>query len=135
MNRTLLVRKRLSIHWVDVRSFALALFLLLASLPAGAQTGTGSAAPRPQPAIPAILAAFDTHDLVGMPAAHGLKDLDDLILTLVRDPNFARKVNDIEIECGNSLFQEVLDRYTSGANVPFREVQKVWRNTTQPPCG
>lgn len=135
MNRTLLVRKRFSIHWVDVRSFALALFLLLASLPAGAQTGTDSAAPRPQPAIPAILAAFDTHDLVGMPAAHGLKDLDDLILTLIRDPNFARKVNDIEIECGNSLFQEVLDRYTSGANVPFREVQKVWRNTTQPPCG
>ena len=48
-----------------------------------------------------------------MPAAHGLMDLDDL----------------------NSLYQDLLDRYTSGADVPFREVQKVWRNTTQPPCG
>jgi hypothetical protein len=91
--------------------------------------------PVAEAAIPAILAAFDTYDLVGMPAAHGLKDLDDLILTLVRNPAFAKKVNDIEIECGNSLYQDLLDRYTSGADVPFREVQKVWRNTTQPPCG
>ena len=91
--------------------------------------------PVAEAAIPAILAAFDTYDLVGMPAAHGLKDLDDLILTLVRNPAFAKKVNDIEIECGNSLYQGLLDRYTSGADVPFREVQKVWRNTTQPPCG
>ena len=44
-------------------------------------------------------------------------------------------MNDIEIECGNSLYQDLLDRYTSGADVPFREVRKVWRNTTQPPCG
>ena len=91
--------------------------------------------PVAEPAIPAILAAFDTYDLVGMPAGHGLKDLDDLILTLVRDPAFPKKVNDIEIECGNSLYQDVLDRYTSGADVPFREVQKVWRNTSQPQCG
>lgn len=91
--------------------------------------------PVAEPAISAILAAFDTYDLVGMPAAHGLKDLDDLILTLVRNPAFPGKVNDIEIECGNSLYQDVLDRYTSGAAVPFQEVQKVWRNTSQPACG
>jgi hypothetical protein len=70
-----------------------------------------------------------------MPASHGLKDLDDLILTLIRNPTFPAKVKDIEIECGNSLYQDVLDRYTSGADVPFREVQKIWRNTTQPACG
>src|SRR5258708_19593288 len=65
----------------------------------------------------------------------GSRDLNDLILTLIRDPAFAERVNDIEIECGNSLFQDLLDRYTSGADVPFREVQKGWRNTTQPPWG
>jgi hypothetical protein len=70
-----------------------------------------------------------------MPAGHGLKDLDDLILTLVRNPAFWKKVNDIEIECGNSLYQDLLDRYTSGADVPFHEVRKVWQNTTQPACG
>src|SRR5690348_16650652 len=77
--------------------------------------------PVAEPAVPAILAAFDNYDLVGMPAAHGLKDLDDLILTLVRNPIFSKKVNDIEIECGNSRYQDLLDRYTSGADVPFRE--------------
>ena len=87
------------------------------------------------PALPAILAAFDRYDVIGMPAGHGLKDLGDLILTLIRNPAFWTKVKDIEIECGNSLYQGLLDRYTSGADVPFREVQKIWRNATQPPCG
>jgi len=44
-------------------------------------------------------------------------------------------VNDIEVECGNSLYQPILDRYIAGQDVPFTEVRKVWRNTTQPMCG
>ena len=99
------------------------------------QAKPDGAEPAPEPAVSAILAAFDKYDIVAMPAAHALKDLDDLILTLVRNPAFWKKVNDVEIECGNSLYQDVLDRYTSGGNVPFQEVQKVWRNTTQPACG
>ena len=91
--------------------------------------------PIPQPAIPAILAAFDRHEVVGMSEAHGMKDVDDLILSLIRDPRFSEKVNDIAVECGNSLYQPLLDRYIAGENVPFTDVQKVWRNTTQPMCG
>jgi hypothetical protein len=91
--------------------------------------------PRPEPAIPAILSAFDKYEVVGMPAAHGMKDLDDLIFALVRNPEFPEKVNDIAVECGNSLYQPILDRYIAGEDVPFNEVQKVWRNTTQPMCG
>jgi hypothetical protein len=91
--------------------------------------------PTPEPAIPAILAAFDRYEVVAMPAAHGMKDVDDFILALIRDPRFPEKVNDIEVECGNSLYQPVLDRYIAGEEVPFIEVRKVWRNTTQPMCG
>ena len=91
--------------------------------------------PTPQPAIPAILAAFDRYEVVAMPAAHGMKDVDDFILALIRDPSFPGKVNDIEVECGNSLYQPVLDRYIAGGDVPFAEVRKVWRNTTQAMCG
>lgn len=36
--------------------------------------------PIPEPAIPAILAAFDKYEVVGMGEAHGDKDKDDLIL-------------------------------------------------------
>jgi hypothetical protein len=34
----------------------------------------------PEPATAAILAAFDKYEIVGLPAAHGMKDLDDFIL-------------------------------------------------------
>ena len=98
------------------------------STPAGAD-------PIPQPAAPTILGAFDKYDVVGMPAGHGLKDLDDFILALLRNPAFPQKVNDIVVECGNSRYQATLDRYIGGENVSFAEVQKVWRNTTQSMCG
>ncbi len=70
-----------------------------------------------------------------MSEAHELKDVDDLILTLIRTPEFAQKVNDIVVECGNTRYQPLLDRYIAGEEVAFTEVQKVWRNTTQPMCG
>ena len=89
----------------------------------------------PEPAMPAILAAFDKYEIVAMPEAHGMKDVDDFILSLIRNPTFSEKVNDIAVECGNSLYQPILDRYIAGADVPFTEVRKVWRNTTQTMCG
>jgi hypothetical protein len=88
----------------------------------------------PKPALPAILAAFDKYEVVGMPEGHDMKDIDDFILSLVRNPAFPEKVNDIVVECGNSRYQPVLDRYIAGDYVPFVEVKKVWRNTTQSMC-
>jgi hypothetical protein len=70
-----------------------------------------------------------------MPEAHDQKDLDDFILSLIRTPGFADKVNDIEVECGNSLYQAILDGYIAGEDVPFTEARKAWRNTRQPMCG
>lgn len=90
----------------------------------------------PEPAIPAILKAFETFEVVGMPAGHGQKDIDDLILSLIRDPRFPASVNDIVVECGNMRYQPVLDRYIAGEDVQFTEVQHVWRDTTvQQMCG
>jgi hypothetical protein len=90
----------------------------------------------PEPAIPAILKAFDTFEVVAMPAAHDEKDIDDFILSLIRDPRFPRLVNDIVVECGNVRYQPLLDRYIAGENVPFTDVQHVWRDTTvQQMCG
>ncbi|MEJ7600350.1 MAG: hypothetical protein WKG01_20740 [Kofleriaceae bacterium] len=78
-----------------------------------------------------MLSAFDRYQVVALNADHGMKDLDDFILALIRDPRFPDRVNDIAVECGNSLYQPVLDRYIAGMEVPFTEVRKVWRNTTQ----
>ena len=90
----------------------------------------------PEPAIPAILKAFDTFEVVAMPAAHGEKDIDDFILALIRDPGISTAVNDIVVECGNVRYQPILDRYIAGEDVSFGEVQHVWRDTTvQQMCG
>ena len=92
--------------------------------------------PVPEDAQQAILALFDTYEVVGGMNTHeGNKDVDDFILNLVRNPVFPEKVNDIAVECGNSLYQPILDRYIAGEDVPLSEVRQVWRNTTQPSCG
>lgn len=90
--------------------------------------------PNPQDPTSAILAAFEKYEVVGMGAGHGDKDLDDLILHLIRDPAFPNNVNDIVVECGNSLYQPILDRYVAGENVPLSEARRGWRDTTQPMC-
>ena len=120
--------------------FSLASFSLT-SLPCRAQVvasypgGDTQAAP-PEPAIPAILRAFDMYEVVAMPAAHGQKDIDDFILSLIRDPRFPVSVNDIVVECGNVRYQAILDQYIAGEKVPFTEIQHVWRDTTvQQMCG
>jgi hypothetical protein len=113
----------------------LVMFALAVTSQAQTQTKPTSAELTPRPAVSAILEAFDKYEVVGMPEAHGLKDVDDFILALIRNPAFPEKVNDIAIECGNSLYQPILDRYIAGEQVPFLEVQKAWRNTTQLMCG
>ena len=123
-----------------IRSRCVVLLLLIALIPVAGhgqkplQTKPPGSEPVPEPAIPAILAAFDRYEVVAMPEGEGWQDQGDFILTLIRTPAFPDKVNDIEVECGNSLYQPVLDRYIAGEDVPFTEVRKVWRNTTQP-CG
>lgn len=108
-----------------IRLYCAVLLFLVALIPAISQAQTQQQAkpmgsePTPEPAIPAILAAFDKYEVVGMPEAHGMKDVDDFIFSLIRRPAFPEKVNDVVVECGNSLYQPELDRYISGEHVPF----------------
>lgn len=113
--------------------------LLVASLISGqylsAQAMPPGEAPSPRPAISAVVAAFNEYEVVGMSEAHGIKDADDFILDLIRTPTLLDEINDIAVECGNSLYQPELDRYINGEAVLFADVRKVWRNTTQQMCG
>lgn len=113
-----------------------------AKSPLPLQGASDMQAPNPKGADPKVgdaehtlLAAFDSYEVVGMSAAHNNKDLDDFILDLIRSPAFPSKVNVVAVECGNSLYQPMLDRYIAGADIPLSEVRQVWRNTTQPMCG
>jgi hypothetical protein len=88
----------------------------------------------PEDATKAILAAFDTYDVVGMSAGHSNKKLDDFVLSLIRHPSLPTKVNDLVVECGNARYQAMLDRYIAGDSVPIEEARRAWRETSVSMC-
>lgn len=53
-------------------------------------------------------------------------------MALVRDPRLAQVVNDIVVEFGSSLHQEVMDRSVRGASVADTVLRRAWQDTTQP---
>lgn len=91
----------------------------------------------PAPAVPidaisGILAAFETHSVVALGEGnHNNEQGHAFRLSLIRDPWFATVVNDIVVEFGNALYQEIMDRFVSGQDVPDAVLRQVWQNTTQ----
>lgn len=64
--------------------------------------------------------------------AHELQEMADFLAALVRESVPAGAINDIVVECGNSMYQELADRFTAGDDVPPAELLPIWRDTTQP---
>ena len=107
--------------------YGLASGLITASIPAQQNA--------PKPAIPvdpvpAIIDAFQRHDVVALGDAHGNEQARAFLKVLVRDPRFAATVNDIVVEFGNARHQSLVDGYVNGAAVPPDSLRQVWRNTT-----
>ncbi|GAB3150009.1 hypothetical protein GCM10027258_47380 [Amycolatopsis stemonae] len=111
-----------------MRIFRTVLAVLAAATLVAAPADAGQTRPPADP-VGAVLAAFGTHSIV----AKSSPEPGTFVFDLVRDPRFPATVNDIAVECGNSLDQPLLDAYTAGGDVP--DVSKVWRDTTQPSCG
>jgi hypothetical protein len=90
-----------------------------------------------KPAVPldpvdGILAAFKTHSVVTLGEGnHNNEQGHAVRMALIRDPRFPRVVNDIVVEFGNSLYQDVMDRYIRGEDVPRAALRQTWQNTTQ----
>ena len=80
----------------------------------------------------AILTAFDRHRVVAIGDLHGCQELYEFIFELIRRPELGDRVQDIVVEFGNALYQDVIDRYVSGADVPPDELIRVWRDHTNP---
>src|SRR5262249_55809053 len=80
--------------------------------------------------VRAIVDQFDKSDLVGLGELHGSQADQDLRFQVIHSKAFARKVRIIAVEGLNAFYQEDLDRYIRGQNVPLEQVQKVWRDST-----
>ena len=84
--------------------------------------------PSPENATAAVLQAFEMHDIVMLGEIHGNKQEYEWLDSLVANPKFADRVDDIVMEFGNSLYQKSVDRYIAGEAVPIEEVQRAWRS-------
>ena len=85
--------------------------------------------PSPKNASAVVLQAFETHDIVMLGEIHNNKQEYEWLQSLVANPEFADRVDDVVMELGNSLYQKSVDRYIAGEAVPIKEVQRAWRNT------
>lgn len=108
----------------------LLLFGLTTIIPALAQRASE---PIPTDPVTAILEAFQRTKLVAISEVHGLQQEHDFIVKLVSDSRFSAVVQNVVVEFGNALYQNQMDRYLAGEDVPAEEIQKAWRNTALSP--
>ena len=85
--------------------------------------------PTPQDPVQGIVKLFETYRIVMLGEIHECRQEYDLLSKLVAAPGFADRVNDIVLEFGNAKYQDVVDRYISGENVPIDRIQGAWRDT------
>jgi hypothetical protein len=85
---------------------------------------------KPMNGVDGVLAAFEHARIVGLPDMHWSENYSNLRIQVIQNPEFPNKAQDIVIESGNALYQDVLDRYIAGDEVPESELRQVWRNTT-----
>ena len=96
------------------------------------QNSNPSKAAIPVEPVGAILDAFRSHDLVGLGNVEGGNEQSHAFqLSLIRDPRFGATVNDIVVEFGNARYQDIMDRFVGGEEVPYDSLRQVWQNTTQ----
>lgn len=93
------------------------------------------------PAVPidpvsAILNALQSYQVVGLgTGAHNNEQGHAFLLTLVRDRRFPLAGADLVVECGTARYQDVMDRFIAGEDVPYGTLRRAWEDTTQPHAG
>jgi len=88
-----------------------------------------STQPIPRPAVAALARAFNDHRLVAIGEMHRNEQIHALIRSLLHDARFLPNGGDIVIEFGNARYQELMDRFIAGEDVPSEELVHVWRET------
>src|ERR1700728_938690 len=103
-----------------------ACLLAFSSSAADAQSAKTLPEPTVRPAMDGILAGFKNHPLVAIGNEEDYAQEEDFYAALVRDPRFAREVDNVVVEFGGSAHQDIIDRYLNGGDVSFSDLRKVW---------
>lgn len=103
--------------------------LVLAVASSYAQTTTSQRAVPVDP-ITAIIDAFKSHAVVALTeGAHGNEQGHAFRLSLIRDPRFPETVDDIVVEFGNARYQNLMDRFIRGEDIPNNVLRHAWEDT------
>ena len=85
---------------------------------------------QPHDAFQGVLDAMVRFPLVAIGENHQLQEWHDFITALLFHPELGDKVNDIVVEFGNALYQEVADRFVlENEPIANAELQRIWRYT------
>jgi hypothetical protein len=95
--------------------------------------GATAGAIQPENAADFIVSTFQNYPIVALDRAEGDGNQSEveLLKALFASSKLDDRIDDVVIESGNSRYQNVLDRYVSGGQVPLQELQAVWRESTQ----
>src|SRR5580700_5496770 len=83
----------------------------------------------------AIVKLFDQYRVVMLGEMHESLQEHALLNKLVADPGFSERVNDVVVEVCNSLYQDTVDRYIAGEDVPAERLRLSWENVVGAPGG
>ena len=97
--------------------------------------GTLSSCQTPEPSsnYDIVLSALDRYRVVAVGENHGHVEFHNWLLGLLELPAATNKIDDIAVEWGNELYQNQIDRYIDGGEVPWDSVTIAWRNTIVSP--
>ena len=119
--------RKLERHSKKIKIFCILLMLICYGITSAQKKPIG------KEGIPTIVNFFEQKPIVAIGETHGHVQLYQFLTELVQIEGFYKNVNDILIESGNALYQDTLDKYISGGDVPYIDIQKIWLNTTQSP--
>jgi hypothetical protein len=83
---------------------------------------------QPVDAVDFVLKKLDEYPMVGLGDQHTCLEFLEFLTRLFKDARLLGKVQDIVIEAGNPLYQEVIDRYVvEGKSVPRSDRKPAWQ--------
>jgi C-terminal processing protease CtpA/Prc len=88
---------------------------------------------KPQALADVVVNALKSKWVVAIGENHAHVEFHEALRNILSDPKVQSLVNDIVVEFGNSLYQDSVDRYVGGEEVPFDSIKLAWRNTIVSP--
>jgi hypothetical protein len=93
-----------------------------------APAAVAKSAPAGVDGVEFVLSELEQHALVGLADDHRGLGFHEFLCRLVRDSRLPDACDDVVLECGNALFQPLIDRWVvKGEDVPREERKRAWK--------